>query len=237
MTAGERKINATGRSTGQIKTHRKNKIVGQFSARTIEMLRSPAYRTLSLSARRVLDRVEIEHADHGGLENGRLPVLFDDFQSYGIDRHSIAPAIRECVALGFLEITEIGRAGNAEYRRPNKFRLTYIHAPAGLTPTHDWARFEDDASAKAAAQFARQLKSKSQWGKIPNVGGGKPTTNATLPVGETPTTVMVEKPPLLSISPVERETWQRLSFARPKPASAPVGSAEASGRTSGEVAA
>ena len=134
MTAGERKINATGRSTGQIKTHRKNKIVGQFSARTIEMLRSPAYRTLSLSARRVLDRVEIEHADHGGLENGRLPVLFDDFQSYGIDRHSIAPAIRECVALGFLEITEIGRAGNAEYRRPNKFRLTYIHAPAGLTP-------------------------------------------------------------------------------------------------------
>jgi hypothetical protein len=31
----------------------------------------------------------------------------------------------ELVALGFIEITERGRAGNAEWRSPNKFRLTY----------------------------------------------------------------------------------------------------------------
>ena len=103
---------------------RRNSIDGQFAAHTIEMIRSPAWSVLSLSARRVLDRIEIEHAYHGGNENGRLPVTYDDFECYGIHRHSIAAAIRETVALGFAEITERGRAGNAEFRSPHKFRLT-----------------------------------------------------------------------------------------------------------------
>jgi hypothetical protein len=88
-------------------------------------LRSPAYCVLSLSARRLLDRMEIELADHGGTDNGKLPVTYDDFERYGIHRHAIGPAIRELVALGFVEITEVGRAGNAEWRKPNVFRLTY----------------------------------------------------------------------------------------------------------------
>ena len=98
---------------------RRTTIGGQFVAHLIEMLESPAFRVLSLSARRVLDRVEIEHAHHGGADNGRLPVTYDDFQRYGIDRHAIGPAIREACALGFLEVTERGRAGNAEFRSPS----------------------------------------------------------------------------------------------------------------------
>jgi hypothetical protein len=53
---------------------RKNKIAGQFSARTIEMLESPAFQILTLSAHRALARLEIEHAHHGGNDNGKLPV-------------------------------------------------------------------------------------------------------------------------------------------------------------------
>ena len=97
---------------------RRTSIGGQFAPRLIEMLESPAYRVLSLSARRVIDRVEIELAHHGGTDNGRLPVTYDDFQRYGIDRHAIGPGIREAIALRFLEITEAGRAGNAEFRAP-----------------------------------------------------------------------------------------------------------------------
>jgi hypothetical protein len=63
---------------------------------------------------------------------GRLPVTFENFENYGIDRGSIAPAIREAVALGFLEITEQGRAGNAEWRKPDYFRLTFL--PARVCP-------------------------------------------------------------------------------------------------------
>ena len=87
--------------------NRDNSNPGQFAARLVEMLEAPAYRVLRLSARRALDRVEIELGHHGGNDNGRLPVTFES-------RGSIAPAIREAVALGFLEITEHGRAGNGE---------------------------------------------------------------------------------------------------------------------------
>jgi len=64
----------------------------QFASHAIEMLRSPAWRVLSLSARRVLDRLAIELADHGGFQRAGLPVMFDDFEQYGIDRACIAPA-------------------------------------------------------------------------------------------------------------------------------------------------
>jgi hypothetical protein len=84
---------------------KRTRIDGQFAAREIKMLESHAFRELSLSARRVLDRLEIELAHHGGMDNGKLPVTYDDFQRYGIDRHAaIAPAIRELVALGFVAL-------------------------------------------------------------------------------------------------------------------------------------
>ena len=147
---GGRKVNATGRATGALRSNRRTKIQGQFAARTIEMLESPAFRVLSLSARRVLD----ELAHHGGQDNGRLPVTYQHFHEYGIHRHAISPGIRECVALGFVEVTERGRAGNAEFRSPNLFRLTYKPTRAE-GPTDDWRRLESLEGAEALARAAR----------------------------------------------------------------------------------
>src|SRR5215471_12355330 len=92
---------------------RRSKISGQWSPRLIEMLESPAYRALSLSAHRVMSRIEIELAHHGGNDNGRLPVTKQDFIDYGIHHNAVAPAIREAEALGFVRVTERGRGGNA----------------------------------------------------------------------------------------------------------------------------
>jgi hypothetical protein len=135
-------------------SRRKNTIEEQFAVRTIRMLESPPYRALSLSAHRALSRIEVELAHHGGKDNGRLPVTFNDFVAYGMHRHAISAAIRECAALGFIEVTEQGRAGNAEFRSPNRFRLTYAYA-RGLKPTHEWARIETDEQARALSQAAR----------------------------------------------------------------------------------
>jgi hypothetical protein len=153
-------------------TSRRTSIGGQFAPHTIAMLRSPAWRALSLSARRVLDRIEIELADHGGTDNGKLPVTYDDFVRYGIDRCAIAPAIREVVALGFVEITELGRAGNAEWRKPNLFRLTFRNTK--YAPTNEWEKItEEQAKLIArAARIAPPQKTKSQWGKISNPSKG-----------------------------------------------------------------
>lgn len=128
---GSKKVDRTGRSTGSRKTNRFTRLDTPFAARPIRMLESSAYKVLSLSGRRFLDRLEIEFAAHGGTSNGKLPVTYDQFKDYGIHRHAIAPARREVVALGFVVVTEAGRAGNAEWRRPNLFRLTYRHTRDG----------------------------------------------------------------------------------------------------------
>jgi hypothetical protein len=136
---------------------RRNRINGQWSPRLIEMLESPAYRALSLSAHRVISRIEIELAHHGGNDNGRLPVTFDDFIGYGIHHNAVAPAIREAEALGFIRVTERGRGGNSEHRQPNKFFLTFAHSRQS-PPTHDWRRIKSLHEAMEIARAARDSK-------------------------------------------------------------------------------
>lgn len=143
---------------GTTRKFRRNRIAGQFAWQLIEMLESPAYRVLSLSGRKLLCRLEIEHGHHAGRENGKLPVTYNDFVEYGIERHSVAPAIREVVALGFVEITEHGRAGNAEHRTPNKFRLTHLPTD-NAGSTDEWKRIDNIEEAKIRALTARKPQS------------------------------------------------------------------------------
>ena len=87
---------------------RKNKIDGQFVAITRAILECPARRALSLAARRALEKIEIEHLVHGGKDNGKLPVTYRDFEKWLVRPDTIASAIRELVALGFVEVTRHG---------------------------------------------------------------------------------------------------------------------------------
>lgn len=107
---------------------RKNNLNEQFSIRLTAMLESPAYRAMSVSAHRIMSRIEIELSAHGGNDNGKLPVTYQDFIAYGVHTEAVAPALREAEALGFIEITKHGSGGNAEHREPNLYRLTFAHA-------------------------------------------------------------------------------------------------------------
>lgn len=151
-------------------------INGRFAWQLIEMLESPAYRTLSLSALRVLARIQIEFARHGGKDNGKLPVTHEDFRQYGVRRHTIASAQRELEALGIIEITERGRAGNAEFRRPNLFRMTHRETE-NAEPTNEWRQFKTVEEAEATAMKARAAKTKTRppfrGVSPPPISGGK----------------------------------------------------------------
>jgi hypothetical protein len=144
---------------------RRNPITGQWSARKIDMQRSFAWRVLSRGAHQCLSRIEIELADHGGNDIDELPVTFNDFEEYGVNRHAIGPALAELETLGFIDITEHGIAARAaEYRRSNKFRLLTRpwekHGPA-CRPR--WDRFKSFDEAEGAAAQARRsaIKEKS----------------------------------------------------------------------------
>jgi hypothetical protein len=139
---------------------RRNSISGQFAPRLIEMLESPAYCALSLSAHRVMSRIEIELGAHGGNDNGRLPVTKQDLMRYGVSHDQIAPAIRELEALGFIRVMERGRGGNAEHRKPNLFFLTFAHGRDSRAnpPSHDWRRIKTMHEAESIASAARANK-------------------------------------------------------------------------------
>ena len=66
---------------------RRTTIGGQFARRRIDMLESYACRVLSLSARRVLDRLEIEMAKHAAPTTAVCPA--PTTTSNGIDRQAI----------------------------------------------------------------------------------------------------------------------------------------------------
>ena len=72
---------------------------------TRELMESPAWGALTAPARRVVDRILIEHMHHAGTENGELVVTFDNFEAFGVPRHSAKRAIAVAVALGFIDIT------------------------------------------------------------------------------------------------------------------------------------
>lgn len=169
------------------------------------MLSSPAYRVLTLSAHRVLDRVCIELAHHGGNDNGKLPVTYEQFVEYGIHRHAIAPAIRELEALQFLVVTQRGRPSAGEFRTPNLFLIPWINCKSNPNPRREWRRFADLETAEAVASAARSgrgQKQKSSDGNHHCASDGNRHCSAQSPVPETVTTVPVSETITTSISRV-----------------------------------
>jgi hypothetical protein len=210
-------------------TKRRNSINDQWSARRREMLESPPYCVLSQSAHRVISRIELELCYHGGNDNGQLPVTFEDFIDYGIDRASIAPALREGEALGFFRITARGRGGNREYRTPNKFYLTFAvgRGSRANPPTDEWRQIKTLPEAKAIARAARAAKDqravahgkKHAEKRTTKSGPGKShipmrqpyIENEKGPMRSPHTTGSPEKPALLSISRVGEPQRQSIS--------------------------
>jgi hypothetical protein len=133
---------------------RRTKIDGQWVAYTREMIESPAFQALSLQARKILHRLEIEHCSHGGAENGRLPCTYDDFERYGCWRKGISRAIVEASALGFVQLMSIGKRPYGDIPgKPSTYRLTYLHAHDGPA-THEWKKVENMEMAKIAVKDA-----------------------------------------------------------------------------------
>ena len=127
------------------------------------MLESPAHRALSLAALRVLFRIEVEHANHAGNDNGKLPVTYVQFEEWGVRPDSIASALREVEALGFVKVTLRGHGGSARTRTPNFFRLTYrpsrrLDRTKGERDdsTNDWRKILTRKEAMSLASKARQ---------------------------------------------------------------------------------
>jgi hypothetical protein len=167
--AKERRRNRSGQVAGASKAQ----IPVPFCWRSLEMMQSFAYRVLSLSARRVMDRLEIEFElkRRNPQANGFLMCTYNDFVDYGVERNAIAPAVRELVALGSIEVTCKGSAGNAEHRQPTLFLITYRHAGFDYMLKDGWKRVKSLTEAEAVARSARAKKGDARTREFGRKGG------------------------------------------------------------------
>ena len=134
------------------------KVSKQYLQVPADLLRSPAYTALNIHEIKTLRRIEIEHVEHGGKDNGRLPVTHADIKRHGVGHKYVTPSQRVLEGLGLIECTDRGRAGTGEFRKPNLWRLTYIStksAAGWVEPTHEWAKIETPAEAD---QIARKFR-------------------------------------------------------------------------------
>jgi hypothetical protein len=143
---------------------------------------SPALPVLSKSAFVCLFRIMLEYLRHGGKDNGRLPVTYKQFEEYGVHNNAVGPALHELEALGFIKITR-GRGGNAEYRHPSLFWITFL-----LGGSYEFQQFKTAEEAEAAALRARAHARKKNISR-PRKPRAAPPAKTT---GETPTFSPVE---------------------------------------------
>ena len=72
---------------------------GNFVIHTLEMRASPAWRGLPDDARRLIDRLEVEHMRRHGLQNGNLVCLYNHFVEAGINEVVRSIVMAEMIAL------------------------------------------------------------------------------------------------------------------------------------------
>jgi hypothetical protein len=146
------------------------RIKEQFIPIRLSMLESPAYRALSMLARKVLNAIEVEHLKHGGKDNGQLIVPYNQLRKYcgGASKRTskrlIAQAIRELEALGFIMVIR-GHAGNGVERAPNMFGLTYLPGHNGGPPSDEWKNIGSIEEAQARLAAAKEGRPQSDWFK------------------------------------------------------------------------
>ena len=158
------KANAKGRSSG-IRSGREGKALrppkGEpFVWLTRELLTSAAWREMSVSTRRLIDFLMVEHMNHAGTNNGNLIATHEQLRKYGLSGNTIREAIEEAKFLGLISYRRGGRW--ALTNQPSRFRLTFQADINFNLPTNEWKRRTAGAVAtwKAARSRNRQAQKK-----------------------------------------------------------------------------
>lgn len=158
-----RGVDATGRSTGRqvhFSGRKKWKLEGAFAPLPLYLLQSPAYRSLTISARRVLDFLMVEHLTHGGADNGNLFAPYAQLEAFGVRKDSILEALHMLESFGLIERTFYGgRQGG----RPNasRYGLGWVPLMGEAEPRERFRRITPDQIAGYMTEL-RELRAKKR---------------------------------------------------------------------------
>jgi hypothetical protein len=153
------KIGPDGRTTTKIATKRYRgalglpKGVGFCVPMPRDLLNSAVWLVMSHQCRKLIDALMVEHANHGGVQNGNLKATYDQLQTRGMRRGTILKAILEAEALGVIEPNR-GVRSYGSRRSPSVYRLTWLGTPDGLTATNEWKAIKTPIEARVRIQNA-----------------------------------------------------------------------------------
>lgn len=159
-----------------------------FVQLTLDLMNSPAWRALTDDARRLIDRLLIEHMRNGRVANGRLAVSHSQFAEFGLRRKNVKAAIDVAVALGLVEVTRVGLKVGGD-NVPSRYRLTFVSSRVAKGearrtpgPSDEWRRITTDEEAKAildavkAARAEEHAINADKWARRQAELGARKTT-------------------------------------------------------------
>ena len=122
---------------------------------TASMLGHPAYQALSITARKILEFLYVEHISHARQENGNLLAPYDHLEGppFNISRRLISRGLAELYAAGFVVKTSLGGLFDG-VKHPATYRLTmYADYEGRLPATHGWRRAAADAARRGRQEI------------------------------------------------------------------------------------
>jgi hypothetical protein len=127
---------------------------------TRDMLESPAWCAMPLAARKVVERIAIEHLGHAGKCNGELVVTYDDFEAFGVRRSTVIQAIAIATGLGWIDTTKKGYAYGSR-KVASEYALTWLPRRDGTPPSNRWKGvLAEDATRTVATYRQRDWRPK-----------------------------------------------------------------------------
>jgi hypothetical protein len=107
--------------------------------KTWEMMRSPAYRDLSATARCLLDELLLRFNGHN---NGSIFLeVRQAAKMINCGKNTIARSFYELAEHGFIKLSE---ESSWQQRKAREWWITCVYQPDGREPTNDWQRWESD---------------------------------------------------------------------------------------------
>lgn len=133
---------------------------------TRNLLRSPAWRGLSINGRRFVEFLLIEHMSKGGSKNGKLRAPHRQLQEFGIPGPYVAAAIREAEERGLVTCRRAGM------RTATEFTIAWLPTSDGDPADNGWQGFRDPAQPQLPLMSVVQGKNLPNKGKadLPNKG-------------------------------------------------------------------
>jgi hypothetical protein len=123
-----------------------------FICITREMLESDSWRAMPLYARKIVERIMLEHMAHAGRENGGLKITYAQFAAYGVRRAAVKSAISIAEELGWIDTVERGIRAYGSARRPSRYGLTWLLRSDWTPASNRWRNLTREEARAVVAR-------------------------------------------------------------------------------------